>query len=216
MISTRTTRGAALAVAALLALPAAALAQGTAGHHTGAMTTGRAAMGGGMMGGTMGGGMMSLGPTPAYILAQQDALGLTETQTARLDSLQGQVAEARQTHHAKMQDIHQQVSKLRQEEMPDLDRYQQLMREMASTGTAMHVRIATLGQEALGVLTPEQRSKVRYAMKLMGPYGMTGMMGRGTMGGGKGMGMMGAGSMMGPGSTGSGMPCETGSTGLNH
>ncbi|HKK27790.1 MAG TPA: Spy/CpxP family protein refolding chaperone [Gemmatimonadota bacterium] len=226
MRSTRTKRGAALAVAALLALPAAVLAQGMAGHRAGSMSGGPAAMGGaqaampggcgmggGMMGSMMGGGMMALGPTAADILAQKDALGLTEEQTTRLDSLQGRTAEAWQAHRAMMQGIHQQMSELRQAEKPDLDRYQKLMQQMASAGAAMHVQVAKIGQEAEQVLTPDQRSKVRYAMKLMGQRGGMGsggmmgrgsMMGRGMMGSSSGMmgnGMMGgSGSMMGRGS----------------
>jgi len=195
----------ALAAAALLALPAASLAQGMgmSGHHRGApgaqgpMGPGYGMMGGAMMGGM---GMMALGPTPTYILARKDALGLTDQQTARLDSLRTQAVEAWQAHHAMMQGIHQEMGELRQAEKPDLDRYQQLMQQMASAGAGMHVRIAKLGQEAEKVLTPDQRSKVRYGMSLMGQ--------RGPMGSG---GTISRGSMMGPGYMGQGAPCGAGS-----
>jgi len=219
MISARTKRGVAVAAAVLLALPAAALAQGgMAGHHPGAMGgRGQDAMPGGMMGGMMGGGMMMPGPTPGFILAQQDALGLTDEQTTRLDSLRSQVVEARQAHQAMMQGIHQQMGELRQAETPDLDRYRQLMQRMASAAVSMHVRAAKLGQEAEQVLTPDQRSKVRYAMKLMSQHGA---MGRGGMmdGGMHGPGAMGGTGAMGPGSMrgsmmGGSPPCTAGASG---
>lgn len=215
MISVIVKRSLAGGAAVLLALPTAAHAQGgMAGHHAGAMTgPGQAAVPGGMMGGMMGGGMMMLGPTPGFILGQKDALGLTDEQIARLDSLQGQAAEVWQAHHAMMQGIHQQMAGLRQAESPDLDRYQKLMQQMASAGAAMHVQLAKLGQEAEQVLTPDQRSKLRYGMQLMSQRGATGhdgMMGRG-MGGGYGMmggqGMMGRGMGGGYGMMGRGGSC---------
>lgn len=224
-----TRRGVALAAAVLLALPAAALAQGMgmSGHHPAAGSArdsigpGHGMMSGGMMGGM---GSVALGPTPAYILAQKDALGLTDQQTARLDSLRTQAAEAWRSHYAVMQDVHQKMAELRQAEKPDLDRYQQLMQRMASAGAGMHVRIAKLGQAAEQVLTPDQRSKVRYGMSLMGQRGAMGsggmmgrgsMMGGGMMGGGmhgpRAAGTMGPGRMTGPGSVGQGAPCGGGS-----
>lgn len=234
-----TKRGVALAAAVLLALPAVAVAQGTgmSGHHgtaagqQGPMGSGHGMMGGmGMMGGGMMGGMgMMMGPTPGFILAQKDALGLTAEQVTRLDSLQAQLTDTWQTHHATMQGVHQEMGELRQAQEPDLDRYQKLMQQMASSGAAMHVRIAKLSQEAERVLTPDQRSKVRYGMSLMGQrggMGSGGMMGRGSMMGGgmmgsgmmrgsmhgpRGAGTMGPGGMTEPGSTGHGAPCGAGS-----
>lgn len=226
MIETRefTSRGVALAAAALLALPATSLAQGMgmSGHHQTAtgqqssMGPGYGMMGGGMMGGT---GMM-MGPTPGFILAQRDALGLTDQQTARLDSLQAQMRERWQAHYATMQGIHQQMADLQQAEKPDLGRYQKFMQQMASSSVDMHVQLARQGQEAFQVLTPEQRSKVRYGMQLMGrsgvmggtpTAGMMGMMGGGVMGGSMrrpdGMGGMGPGNMTGPGNMSYGATC---------
>lgn len=209
-------RVAALAMAAFLALPAAALAQGMPGHHRtptdsarAHMAGGQAMMGAGLMNGMMGQSMMGgmgtmMGSTPGFILAQKDALGLTAEQTDRIQSLQQQAAQAWQTHMAGMQGLREQMGQLSGSEKPDLDRYQKVMQQMASSGIAMRVQIARLGQEAEKVLTPDQRSKLSYGRQLMGRGGMYGM-GRGAMMGGDGMpgmgrygsGTMGSGSMGG-------------------
>jgi len=209
-----TKRSVALAVAALLALPAVSLAQGmmmgggsrsAAGTQQDTAPRGHGMMGYGMMGGPgmMGGSGMMAGPTPGFILAQKDALGLTAEQVARLDSLQTQSADAWRAHWALMQGIHQQMSQLSGTTNADVDRYGKLMGQMASSGAGMHLRIAKLGQAAVQVLTPDQRARLEEYARSHGRGGMHGGYGRygmgygGMMGGWNGPGMMGPGAMRG-------------------
>lgn len=214
-------RSVALAAAALLALPAVALAQDTTGTQgdsapgqRSAVPYGYGMMGYGMMGGGYGMGMM--GSPAGAILAQKDALGLTTGQVARLDSLQQQSSDAWRAHWTLMQGIHEQMGKLSGSKQSDVEQYQKLMQQMASSGAAMHVQIAKLGEEALQVLTPDQRSKLDASWRSGGWGGMPGRHGmygggyRGMMGPGH---MMGPGYMMGPGSMGYGSPCGAGPAG---
>jgi len=214
-------RSVALAAAALLALPAVSLAQGMSGHHRGwasntqgAVSQGYGMMGAGVMGyGMMGGQGMMMGPTPGYILAQKDALGLTAEQTARLDSIQRQSAGAWRAHWALMQGIHEQMGQLSGTKPSDVDQYGKLMGQMASSGAAMHLQISKLWQKAVQILTPDQRARLEEYWQResrggrsggFGMYGMGygGMMGPGAMRGWSGAGMMGPGYMGGYGMPG--------------
>lgn len=181
---------------ALLTVPAAALAQGHAQHdpqqgqqeqpRPGMMPMGQ---GPGMMGG-MGTMEMMMGlPGPGLILRQKEALNLSDSQVQELEALQKQASDAHQAHMREMEPIHRDVTQALEADKPDLARYESGLKRLADHHVKVHVEMARLGQLALDVLTPEQRSNVRYGMRVM-----RGMMGGGMMRmGGAMVGMMGGG-----------------------
>jgi uncharacterized membrane protein len=137
-------------------------------------------MGQGMMGqghGMAGIGMMS-GPGPEAILAQKDALGLSDAQVERLKVLVNEAGEAREKHLQEVWPLHRQAQAALAGDTPDLAAYESAVRTAAEHEVALRVLVARQFQQALDVLSPEQRSNVRYGIRLM-----HGMMGGGMMGG---------------------------------
>ncbi len=182
----------ALLMAGGLALPGVLPAQSHQQHHPQGQEKPQQAMmlrGQGMMGmrgqghGMMGMGMMT-SPGPSMILKQKEALKLNESQVERLEALQKQLAEARETHMEEIAPLRGQAMEAVKGEKPDLSRYESTLKKLAEHHVRMQLDMARLNQEALNVLTQEQRSNVGYGMHRMGE-----MMGGGMMQGG----MMGAG-----------------------
>ncbi len=156
-------------------------------------------MGGGQgMMGMMGQMGMMAGPGPAFILKQKEALNLSESQVQRLEALQKEQAQAREAHMKEVAPLHKQAVESLQGDKPDLARYESALKKLAEHHVKMQVEAAQLSQTTLEALTPEQRSNVRYGMRLMQE-----MMGGGMMQGGM---MMQGGGMMGGGMMGS-IPC---------
>ncbi len=143
-------------------------------------------MGQGMM------GMMS-GPGPEIVLMQKDALALSESQVERLQALASEAKEARQEHLQEIQPLHQQAQAALAGDTPDLAAYESALRAAAEHQVALQLQAARQFQQALAVLTPEQRSNLRYGMRLMHGMMSGGMMGGMMQGGGMpGCRMMGA------------------------
>lgn len=141
------------------------------------------------------GGAMSHGP--AFILRQKEALGLSESQVERLEALQSRLSDSHEAHMERIAPLHERAMSALHADEPDLAGYESALNELAEHHVQMQLEAARTSREALEVLTPEQRSNVRYAMRLMGQ--MRGMGGGGMMMGPgmrRGM-MMGGGPMMG-------------------
>jgi Spy/CpxP family protein refolding chaperone len=170
----------ALLLVSLLAIPGAALAQGhhgKGGQQMMDMGQGQGMMGAGMThGGMM--GMMS-GPTPSQVLRQKEALNLTAPQVERLETIQKEMAEAREAHMTEVMPLREQITKTLEGDKPDLARYEAALEKLADGHVKMHVDMVRFSQQALEVLNAEQRSNMRYGMHLM-----RGMMGAGATHGG--------------------------------
>jgi Spy/CpxP family protein refolding chaperone len=169
-----------LLVGAVLALPAPMRAQGHHGDQDddgsrpkmmGMMWTSSCMMG-------MGGMMGAFGPGPSLILKQKDALNLSDQQVERLKALQEEGRKTREAHVERIRSTRTELMEVMKSDKPDLSKYESALKKMADEHIKTQVTMARLSQNALKVLDAEQRSNVRYGMRLMG--GMTGgMMGSG-------------------------------------
>lgn len=180
-----------IAVVAAIALliPAALAAQN---HQMGQMGM---APGGAMMQGTDMAMMQSMPmrPGPQMLLAQRAALGLSEAQVERLEGLENRLQTALAKHRDEMATLRDQIAGLRESEKLDIGRYEKLLKQAADRRTAMQVERARIGQEAFELLDDQQRSNVRYGMRMQRMTqpgagmrrgdGMSGMMGSGMMNG---------------------------------
>ncbi len=126
--------------------------------------------------------MGAMGRGPAMLLAQKDALGLSDEQIERIKAVQDQLAETHKSHMSEMRPIHQGLMEAQQADDPDTGQIESLLGQMAQGHVQLHMEMFRLAGEALDVLTPEQRENARYGMKMMRH-----MMGRMS---GCGMGMM--------------------------
>ena len=112
-----------------------------------------------------------------------------------------------QAHHAAMEAL--------EAEQPDLTRYQAQLQAAATHFVEAQVALAHYASAALNLLTPEQRSNVRFAFRLEHARMMQEMMGgMGGMGGGKAraMGGMEMPGMSMPGTPSGAMPMQHDST----
>ncbi len=148
----------ALVVAGVLAFPGLILAQGHQAQEEQAQP-GMMGMAQGMM------GMMTC-PSPSLILKQKEALSLTESQVERLDAIQKEATEAREAHMGQVRPLHMQAMKALEGDKPDFSAYETALRKLADHHVNMQVGMARASQRALEVLSPEQRSNVRYGMRL--------------------------------------------------
>lgn len=193
-------------MALALLMPAGLAAQGHEAHHPDSAkapaqmgSMGQQGMApGGMPGGMMMEGMdmqmmMPIGPGPRMLLAQREPLALSASQTERLERLQEQMDAAATEHRAEMATLQEQMAGLREAEKLDVDEYEKLLRERSDLQVDHQVARARLGQQALDVLTDQQKSNVRYGMRMHrmmhSGAGMMGMM-DGGMDQGKMMEMM--------------------------
>lgn len=147
-------------------------------------------------------------PAPRMLLAQREPLGLSDQQVDRLEQLQDRLESAVTKHREAMGPLHEQLAGMQGAEKLDVGRYEKLLRQASDRRIALQVERARIGQEALQVLSEQQRSNVRYGMRMqrmMEPgYGMPSGQGMTGMMGGMGNGAMGGG-MMGGAMTGAGM-----------
>ncbi len=149
-------------------------------------------MGEGMMGSGMmqmmgqGMGMMpSGGPSPAMILRMGEALDLTDQQRTELEAIQEQYSESAQPHMTGMMEAHRSARAALESDPPDIDAYEEALREGADRMVQAHVAMARAAAEARDVLTDVQRQELQEGMQMMrgmmmGQGQPGGMMGRGT------------------------------------
>lgn len=181
------TRPVAIAAAIAMLIPASLTAQG---HEMGQMGTAQS----GMMQATDMPMMQSMPmrPGPRMLLAQREALGLSDAQVERLEELENRLQAAVTEHKDEMATHDGQFAVLRESEKLDIGRYEELLRQAADRRITMQVERARIGQEAFEILDDQQRSNVRYGMRMqrmMQPgagmpsgHGMKGMMDGGMMG----------------------------------
>lgn len=138
---------------------------------------------GGMMG-MMGGGMMGMAGGPAMILRLEESLDLTADQVERLKALREDAqAEMRQHMMQGMQTLRA-AQELLNGESPDVDGYEERLREAANHMVLAHTAMARTAAEARELLTPEQRDRLalgRSMMQEMRGGRMDGMMLEGLM-----------------------------------
>ena len=153
-------------------MPAGLSAQGHASHHPGTdgppSTRGMMGQQSGMrsmMSQQM--GMQMMQPGPRMLLARRDALQLSDGQVEQLEQLQARADEMRSTHRSEMASVRERLAALRGQDELDLDRYESLLREQADLRVEMQVGMAEIGRDALAVLDEEQRSNVRFGMRMM-------------------------------------------------
>lgn len=189
-----------------LLLPASLAAQGQQAHHPDSDPT-RAPGQMGMMSDGM--GMQTMGMHgmdmmhshmqhgPAMLLRQRDALDLSNEQIERLEELEGRVDDLHSSHMSELAPVREQLKALHGSEEFDKDRYEELLQRQANLRVEMMVEMADVHQASFAVLTDEQKSNVRYGMRMMrSMQGDAEMSGRGMMENMRdGMGMEGS-SMM--------------------
>lgn len=188
-----------------LLLPASLAAQGQAHHPDSDSTRAPGQMG--MMSDGMGmqtTGMHGMGMMhshmqhgPAMLLRQRDALDLSNEQIERLEELEGRVDDLHSSHMSELAPVREQLKGLHRSEEFDKDRYEELLQRQANLRVEMMVEMADVHQASFAVLTDEQKSNVRYGMRMMrSMQGDAEMSGRGMMENMRdGMGMEGS-SMM--------------------
>ncbi|MFQ5890071.1 MAG: Spy/CpxP family protein refolding chaperone [Gemmatimonadota bacterium] len=122
---------------------------------------------GGMQMGRGTGMMGTMGPSAAMILKQKEALELTDSQVQRLEEIQKESAEARGARTARVSALREQLMEVQNGDDPDLSRVESLLTDLADLHVQACMRSLRSGQRAMEVLTPEQRPKVRYGMRMM-------------------------------------------------
>lgn len=110
---------------------------------------------------------MAFGPGPMMLLHQKEALGLSEEQASRLDSLRAAMHGTLEEHRSAMEEVHGAMKELAASEEPGMDRFRELLERMADAWVEMAVEMARTHRRAMDVLTEEQRSNARYGMELM-------------------------------------------------
>ena len=101
------------------------------------------------------------------ILKQKEALDLTESQVEGLEAIQKEASEAREAHMGQVRPLHMQMMQALEGDEPDFSAYEAALEELADHHVNMQVRMARASQRGLEVLSAEQRSNVRYGMRLM-------------------------------------------------
>lgn len=199
------TRSMTAAFVIALLLPASLAAQGQAHHPDSDSTRAPGQMG--MMSDGM--GMQTMGMHgmdmmhshmqhgPAMLLRQRDALEMSNEQIERLEELEGRVDDLHSSHMSELAPVREQLKALHRSEEFDKDRYEELLQRQANLRVEMMVEMADVHQASFAVLTDEQKSNVRYGMRMMrSMQGDAEMSGRGMMENMRdGMGMEGS-SMM--------------------
>lgn len=147
--------------------------------------------------------MQAAAEGPAAMLEHSDALDLTAEQTARLESLRDQMAEARRSGMESVRELHLEVTQAGMGEDFDEAAVRDAFSRMGEMHEEMGVAVLEARQQALEVLDTRQRETFAgmRAGATGGANGMQGMMDmmkncpmtRGGMAPGSGEGMMGTG-----------------------
>lgn len=104
---------------------------------------------------------------PAMLLRQREALDLSDEQIERLEALEVRVDDLHSTHRSELAPVREQLEALHGSEEFDMDRYEELLRRQADLRVEMMVEMADVHQASYAVLTDEQKSNVRYGMRMM-------------------------------------------------
>jgi Spy/CpxP family protein refolding chaperone len=148
-----------MALALVLALPLAALAQ-QQGEHMGQH--------GMMQGAGMHGDMaMMMRPGPAMLLQLEATLSLSEEQVAELEALQAETHEAMQTHQEAAEAARARAHHAMMADAADLQAFQAALEEAARHDVQGQVVMAQAHVQAGEVLTAEQRATLETLMMAM-------------------------------------------------
>lgn len=109
---------------------------------------------------------MPMRPGPRMLLAQREALDLSDAQVERLEKLEDRMQTAVTEHREEMVALRDQLTALPESEELDIGQYETLLEQAADRRIAMQVERARIGQEAFDVLDDQQRSNVRYGMRM--------------------------------------------------
>lgn len=121
---------------------------------------------GGMMG-LMEGGMMGMAGGPAMILRLEESLELTDDQVERLEAIRESARSGMRQHMMQGMQSMQAAQELLAGDSPDLDAYEERLREAANHMVLAHTAMAGATVEARGLLTPEQRERLALARRMM-------------------------------------------------
>lgn len=134
------------------------------------------------------GGMMMMGvPDADMILHMKAPLALTAAQVKRLEAIRTQARQAAKPHMDAAMAAHRAANAMLEASSPDYARFQAKLREAAEQMVRAHVEMAKGAVQARAVLTPEQRSNVRFGTRMM--QQMMQERGMAMMGGGMAPGM---------------------------
>jgi periplasmic protein CpxP/Spy len=180
------------AAAILLALgPAPAGADEGYGHGKGKGYEGRHGGGHGMMG-MMGGGHATTGHLLRGLIQSQKEMGLTEEQVAKLKALQLELDKTRIKSEADIMVAERELQALMEDDKTELPAIEEKLKQSEGMQTALRLAALKTRRDAMALLTPEQRQRVKAVHDAMiqkykdGPKGAHGMMkGEGHKGDGK-------------------------------
>lgn len=129
-------------------------------------------------------GMMGMmAGSPAMILRLRGPLGLSAEQVQRLEAIEQRTGPLHEQHMQAAMRAMGEAEALLESDSPDLARSEAKLREAAEHHVQAHLAMVRASVEARGVLTPGQRSNLRFGMRMMRemmPDG-AGMMGSGMM-----------------------------------
>jgi hypothetical protein len=132
--------------------------------------------------GMMGAGMM-MHRGPDFLLEQKEALKLSDEQVQRLQELDDELSALHQAHMSLVMPQRRRASEALHAERPDLDAYESALEAWAAEHVEMQVAMASYWQQALAVLSDQQRSNVHFGLHLL--HQMRGEMVEGMMHGGE-------------------------------
>lgn len=155
------------------------------GMMQGGMMEGRPGM---MQGGMMQSGMMEMAGGPGMILGLEESLNLSDSQVEALKEMKESMGAEVQQHMMQGMQARQAAVETLQAESPDLDAYEEKLREAVNHMVLAHTAMARGDAEARQQLTADQLEKLAFSKNMMMEMcrgGMSGgMMKGGTMSGG--------------------------------
>ena len=111
--------------------------------------------------------MQGMVPGPGMILQLRGPLSLTDAQVRRIEAIRDRREESHMPHAQAAMRAMQDAAGMLEASTPDLSRYEAKLREAANHHVLAHAAMARTWLEAREVLTPEQRSNLRFGMQLM-------------------------------------------------
>lgn len=144
-----------------LLLAAPAYAQGYPDGPQPGRQGGRMRLQGMMMHGSM------MVPGPMMILQLREPLGLTQAQVTQIEAIRDRVQGEHQAHMQAAMRAMQEADGLLEASDPDVSRYEAKLKEAADSHVQAQLTMARAWVEAREVLTPEQRSDLQFATRVM-------------------------------------------------
>jgi Spy/CpxP family protein refolding chaperone len=111
--------------------------------------------------------MQGMMPGPDMILELRGPLNLTDVQVRRIETIRDRAGESHVPHAQAAMRAMQEAAGLLEAATPDISRYEAKLREAANHHVLAHAAMARMWLDVREVLTPEQRSNLRFGMQLM-------------------------------------------------